>query len=78
MAAQVGQFMHLLGVKPTLKKDLEDTPVITHPKNLKLPKHFDARRVWPQCSTIGKILGLFIDSFSSYFEDFYFIYFWMY
>ncbi len=52
----VGQFMHLLGVKPTLKKDLEDTPVITHPKNLKLPKHFDARRVWPQCSTIGKIL----------------------
>ena len=52
----VGQFMHLLGVKPTLLKDLEGVPVITHPKTLKLPKHFDARTAWPQCSTIGKIL----------------------
>lgn len=52
----VGQFMHLLGVKPTLQKDLEGIPVITHTKTLKLPKHFDARTAWPQCSTIGKIL----------------------
>lgn len=63
MAAQVGQFVHLLGVKPTVKKDLEDVPVITHPKNLKLPTNFDARTAWSQCSTIGRILGQFLASF---------------
>lgn len=63
--------MHLLGVKPTLQKDLEGIPVITHTKTLKLPKHFDARTAWPQCSTIGKILGRLLDSFSSYFDDFF-------
>lgn len=54
---QVGQFKHLLGVKPTPQQDLKDVPVIAHPKTLKLPDHFDARTAWPHCSTIGKILG---------------------
>lgn len=52
----VGQFKHLLGVKPTPQQDLKDVPVISHPKTLKLPDHFDARSAWPHCSTIGKIL----------------------
>ncbi|KAL6009031.1 Cathepsin B-like protease 3 [Asimina triloba] len=53
---QVDQFRHLLGVKPTPKNALDTTPVKTHPKSLKLPKQFDARTTWPQCSTIGRIL----------------------
>ncbi|CAI9094913.1 OLC1v1030744C1 [Oldenlandia corymbosa var. corymbosa] len=53
----VGQFKHLLGLKPTPKSILESTPVITHPPHLKLPTHFDARTAWPQCATIGRILG---------------------
>uniref|UniRef100_A0A5B7A5W1 Putative cathepsin B-like n=1 Tax=Davidia involucrata TaxID=16924 RepID=A0A5B7A5W1_DAVIN len=52
----VGQFKHLLGVKPTPQDDLKNIPVISHPKTLKFPDHFDARTAWPQCSTIGKIL----------------------
>lgn len=54
---QVGQFKHLLGVKPTPEKDLKGTPLITHPKSLKLPSNFDARTAWPQCTSIGRILG---------------------
>ncbi|CDP07746.1 unnamed protein product [Coffea canephora] len=53
----VGQFKHLLGVKPTPKGVLESTPVVTHPRDLKLPDQFDARTAWPQCGTIGRILG---------------------
>ncbi|GLT68213.1 hypothetical protein SLA2020_404650 [Shorea laevis] len=53
----VGQFKHLLGVKPAPQKDLWNTPLITHPKSFKLPSSFDARIAWPQCSTIGRILG---------------------
>nr|DAD32875.1 TPA_asm: hypothetical protein HUJ06_011726 [Nelumbo nucifera] len=53
----IAQFKHLLGVKPAPQNDLEGIPVITHPKSLNLPKQFDARMAWPQCSTIGKILG---------------------
>ncbi|KAF8407386.1 hypothetical protein HHK36_006517 [Tetracentron sinense] len=53
----IGQFKYLLGVKPASQNDLEDIPVITHPKSLDLPKQFDARTAWPQCGTIGKILG---------------------
>jgi cathepsin B len=52
----VGQFKHLLGVKPTPKSFLEGIPVKTHPKGLKLPDQFDARTAWKQCSTIPKIL----------------------
>ncbi|XP_061366207.1 cathepsin B-like protease 2 [Gastrolobium bilobum] len=52
----VEQFKRLLGVKPTPRKELRSTPVITHPKSLKLPKNFDARTAWSQCSTIGRIL----------------------
>ncbi|ESR57903.1 Cathepsin B-like protease 2 [Citrus sinensis] len=52
----VGQFKHLLGVKPTPKGLLLGVPVKTHDKSLKLPKSFDARSAWPQCSTISRIL----------------------
>lgn len=52
----VGQFKYLLGAKKTPKKELLGIPVVTHPKTLKLPKTFDARTAWPQCSTIGRIL----------------------
>ncbi|GMI67251.1 hypothetical protein like AT4G01610 [Hibiscus trionum] len=52
----VGEFKHLLGVKPTPKKELLGVPVVTHDKTLKLPTTFDARTAWPQCSTIGRIL----------------------
>jgi cathepsin B len=54
---QVGQFKRLLGVKQTPRNELRSTPVVTHPKSLKLPKNFDARTAWSQCSTIGRILG---------------------
>ena len=36
---------------------MEDIPVKTYPKSLELPAQFDARTAWPQCSTIGRILG---------------------
>ncbi|CAL8129785.1 unnamed protein product [Prunus armeniaca] len=52
----VSQFMHLLGVKPTPRKDFQSFPILTHPKSLKLPTNFDARTAWPQCNTIGRIL----------------------
>ncbi|KAF4370383.1 hypothetical protein F8388_016120 [Cannabis sativa] len=52
----VGQFRHILGVKPTPKQQLRSTPVISHPKSLKLPKSFDSRTAWSQCSTISRIL----------------------
>ncbi|RDX71752.1 Cathepsin B-like protease 2, partial [Mucuna pruriens] len=55
----VEQFKRLLGVKPTPRNELRSTPVISHPKLLKLPKNFDARTAWPQCSTIGRILDRF-------------------
>ena len=54
--AKVGEFKHLLGVKPTPKRELLGIPIITHDKSLKLPANFDARTAWPQCSTIGRIL----------------------
>ncbi|KAK9035698.1 hypothetical protein V6N11_077731 [Hibiscus sabdariffa] len=52
----VGEFKHILGVKPTPKKELLGVPVVTHVKSFKLPANFDARTAWPQCSTIGRIL----------------------
>lgn len=55
--SQVSQFKRLLGVKPAREGDLEGIPVLTHPKLKELPKEFDARKAWPQCSTIGRILG---------------------
>jgi cathepsin B len=55
--AQVRQFKHLLGVTQTNGNELSSIPVVTHPKSLKLPKDFDARTAWSQCSTIGRILG---------------------
>lgn len=52
----VGQFKHLLGVKPTPQKHLQGVPLVTHPKSFKLPTSFDARIAWKQCRTIGRIL----------------------
>ncbi|XP_009608670.1 cathepsin B-like protease 2 [Nicotiana tabacum] len=52
----VSQFKRLLGVKPAREGDLEGIPLLTHPKLSELPKEFDARKAWPQCSTIGRIL----------------------
>nr|XP_007163269.1 hypothetical protein PHAVU_001G220100g [Phaseolus vulgaris]ESW35263.1 hypothetical protein PHAVU_001G220100g [Phaseolus vulgaris] len=52
----VEQFKRLLGVKQTPKIELRSTPVISHPKSLKLPVNFDARKAWSQCNTIGRIL----------------------
>ncbi|XP_060191295.1 cathepsin B-like protease 2 [Lycium barbarum] len=52
----VSQFKRLLGVLPAREGDLEGIPVVTHPNLMELPKEFDARKAWPQCSTIGKIL----------------------
>lgn len=54
---KVGEFKHILGVKPTPKKELLGIPIIRHDKSLKMPANFDARTAWPQCSTIGRILG---------------------
>ena len=55
---QVAEFKRLLGVKPTPKKLLLGVPVVSHDQSLKLPKSFDARTAWPQCTSIGNILGL--------------------
>ncbi|KAL4363975.1 hypothetical protein GQ457_04G035130 [Hibiscus cannabinus] len=53
----VGEFKNILGVKPTPKEELMSIPVVTHDKSVKLPTTFDARTAWPNCSTIGRILG---------------------
>lgn len=58
--AQVGQFKRLLGVKQTPRNELRSTRVVSHPRSLNLPKEFDARTAWSQCSTIGRILGLLL------------------
>ncbi|XP_042473382.1 cathepsin B-like protease 2 [Zingiber officinale] len=52
----VEQFKHILGVKPMPSNEVMVLPTKTYPKSLNLPKEFDARKAWPQCSTIGKIL----------------------
>ncbi|KAL1553068.1 Cathepsin B-like protease 3 [Salvia divinorum] len=52
----VGQFKHLLGVKPVREGDLKGISVVTHKEGLKLPQNFDARTTWPQCSTVADIL----------------------
>ncbi|XP_010542823.1 PREDICTED: cathepsin B-like [Tarenaya hassleriana] len=54
--ATVAEFKRLLGVKPTPKKELLGVPIVSHDRSLKLPKEFDARTAWPQCTTIGRIL----------------------
>ncbi|KHG09617.1 Cathepsin B [Gossypium arboreum] len=64
---QVGEFKHILGVKPTPKKELLGIPIIRHDKSLKMPANFDARTAWPQCSTIGRILESLSDRFCIHF-----------
>ncbi|CAN1309587.1 Cathepsin B-like protease 3 [Linum perenne] len=56
----VDQFKHLMGVKPTPKKELLGVPVMRYPKSMALPKEFDARKAWPQCATLTRILGSFL------------------
>ena len=70
MYAQVAEFKRLLGVKPTPKNEFLGVPVVSHDIDisLKLPKEFDARTAWSQCSSIGRILGQSIISlFLSFF-----------
>lgn len=68
MYAQVAEFKRLLGVKPTPKNEFLGVPVVSHDISLKLPKEFDARTAWSQCSSIGRILGQSIISlFLSFF-----------
>jgi len=52
----VGQFKYILGAKATPEIIKKTIPVVTHDKTLKLPTEFDARKAWPQCATIGRIL----------------------
>ncbi|XP_018460526.1 cathepsin B-like protease 2 [Raphanus sativus] len=54
----VAEFKRLLGVKPTPKNAFLGVPVVSHDISisLKLPKQFDARTAWSQCSSIGRIL----------------------
>lgn len=52
----VGQFKYILGVKQTPRNIVDNIPIKTYSKSLKLPKEFDARKTWPQCSSIGRIL----------------------
>lgn len=60
---QVAEFKRLLGVKPTPKNEYLGVPVVTHDRSLKLPKEFDARTTWSQCTSIGRILGHSLASF---------------
>lgn len=52
----VGQFKRILGARRTPESEKRDIPMVSHPRSLDLPKEFDARKAWPQCSTIGNIL----------------------
>ncbi|KAJ4786703.1 Cathepsin B-like cysteine protease [Rhynchospora pubera] len=53
----VAQFKHMLGAKRPPPAALHQFPLLTHQNNnISLPKHFDARAAWPQCTTISAIL----------------------
>lgn len=52
----VGQFKRILGARPTPQSEKKNIPLVHHDRSLNLPKEFDARKAWPQCSTISKIL----------------------
>ncbi|KAJ8431402.1 hypothetical protein Cgig2_004434 [Carnegiea gigantea] len=52
----VGQFKHLLGARPIPLSEARHIPIVSHGRSLHLPKEFDARQAWPQCSTISRIL----------------------
>ncbi|CAO2824729.1 unnamed protein product [Amaranthus hypochondriacus] len=52
----VGQFKSILGARKTPESEKKNIPLVHHKKSLHLPKEFDARTAWPQCSTIGRIL----------------------
>lgn len=52
----VGQFKHLLGARPIPLSEATHIPIVSHGRSSHLPKEFDARQAWPQCSTISRIL----------------------
>lgn len=52
----IGQFKRILGVRPAPQSDMRDIPVVSHPGKKNVPKEFDARQAWPQCTNIGRIL----------------------
>lgn len=52
----VGQFKEILGARAIPESEKRDIPMVSHSRSLNLPKEFDARKAWPQCSTIGRIL----------------------
>ena len=54
---KVGQFKSILGARKTPESERKNIPLVHHERSLHLPKEFDARMAWPQCSTIGRILG---------------------
>ncbi|CAH2039158.1 unnamed protein product [Thlaspi arvense] len=60
--ATVAEFKRLMGAKLTPKKEYLGVPVVSHDRSLKLPKEFDARTAWSQCTSIARILGQFLIS----------------
>lgn len=52
----VGQFKQILGARRTPQSEKRNIPLVHHDRSLNLPKEFDARKAWPQCTTIGRIL----------------------
>ncbi|EFJ05715.1 hypothetical protein SELMODRAFT_270024 [Selaginella moellendorffii] len=53
----VRDFKRLCGVLPKSSEEVQPLrPLRSHPRTLDLPKHFDAREAWPQCSSIKNIL----------------------
>lgn len=52
----VGQFKRILGARRTPESEKRYIPLVHHDRSLNLPKEFDARTAWPQCSTISRIL----------------------
>ncbi|XP_021855239.1 cathepsin B-like protease 2 [Spinacia oleracea] len=52
----LGQFKYILGARPTPESEKRSIPLVHHDRSLNLPKEFDARKAWPQCTSIGRIL----------------------
>ncbi|XP_021749969.1 cathepsin B-like protease 2 [Chenopodium quinoa] len=52
----LGQFKRILGARPTPESEKRNIPLVHHDRSSNLPKEFDARKTWSQCSTIGRIL----------------------
>ena len=55
--SKVAKFKSILGARKTPESEKKNIPLVHHERSLNLPEEFDARTHWPQCSTIGRILG---------------------